>query len=715
MLEDFLRVAQGVGLVLLASGKRSANSMKKATSPFTLYPQSPIQQFAHNIKTIQNAPNHHGVMNSSTLTSSATITSETPKFESTNSLSQTQFVNFNVEKQQEQTVSKTSNIYFDNYGNFASSSIDMKIVEEPQAQTQISDSNLQSSSEPKDHFKAINETPSSIATKQEQKLTNTTSTLSEKSTSEDYGSIMYEALMLGQADITERMKHKSDNTVATEQQQDIHTSEDEIKLHGIGSGLKEKKVPTNSISRAIQFAALGIKIGVNAAFSSKKQDQPESESSENIPKEANKEKPKLSVSDVLTEKNAEILADTLCKMRGAALKIGQVMSIQDESTVPPVIQKALEKVRHAANIMPQWQLEQAMSSQFGEEWKSGFKYFDMKPIAAASIGQVHRGILTNGREVAIKVQYPGVAESIDSDIRNVERLMKYTNLVPRGAFLDKTMEQARKELSMECDYIREAKCQKKFKKLIQEDALAEKQRNYVTDVPMSCFSVPDVVDEFTTRRVLCTELIKYGKTIDQIKDSPVEVRNKVAKLLLKLCLKELFEFKFMQTDPNWSNFFYDVKTDTMHLLDFGACMEFPQEFVDQYIRVVYASATKDVDTVIDASRKMGFLTGEESQEMNEAHAKAAIYIGEPFSTEGVYDFRSAAIPERVTKIIPTLLRHRLTAPPPVTYSLHRKLSGAFLLCNKLDVAIPCREIFLDVYERYMERRAKEMNSQTNKQ
>ncbi|KAG2386604.1 hypothetical protein C9374_002348 [Naegleria lovaniensis] len=698
MLEDFLRVAQGVGMVLLASGKRSASSMKKATSPFTLYPQSPIQQFAHNIKTIQNAPNR--VMDTHT-----SLTSEAPKFESTSlSQQQTQFVNFNEEKQYEPTVPNTSNIYFDNYGNTTTSPVDMRIVEE---QTKSSDTNIQSPSEQTENLKMETST-----TKQDQKLSNITSP-QEKSKSEDYDSIMYESLMLGQADLTERVKHNSDmNTTPTAQQQDIHTSEDEIKLHGIGSGLKEKKVPTNSISRAIQFAALGIKLGVNAAFSSKKQDQPETASSDNTPKEASKEKPKLSVSDVLTEKNAEILADTLCKMRGAALKIGQVMSIQDESTVPPVIQKALEKVRHAANIMPQWQLEQAMTSQFGEEWKSGFKHFDMKPIAAASIGQVHKGILTNGREVAIKVQYPGVAESIDSDIRNVERIMKYTNLVPRGAFLDKTMEQARKELSMECDYIREAKCQKKFKKLIQEDALAEKQRNYVTDVPMSCFNVPDVVDEFTTRRVLCTELIKYGKTIDQIKDSPIEVRNKVAKLLLKLCLKELFEYRFMQTDPNWSNFFYDTKTDTMHLLDFGACMEFPPEFVDQYIRVVYASATKDVDTVIDASRKMGFLTGEESQEMNEAHAKAAIYIGEPFSTEGMYDFRSAAIPERVTKIIPTLLRHRLTAPPPVTYSLHRKLSGAFLLCNKLDVAIPCREIFLDVYDRYMDRRAKETNNTT---
>jgi aarF domain-containing kinase len=129
-------------------------------------------------------------------------------------------------------------------------------------------------------------------------------------------------------------------------------------------------------------------------------------------------------------------------------------------------------------------------------------------------------------------------------------------------------------------------------------------------------------------------------------------------------------------------------------------MHFPSKFTDEYIRVVNASATKDTDTIIDASRKMGFLTGEETKEMNEAHAKAACYVGEPFSVKGSYNFKDADLPRRVTQVLPTMVKHRLTAPPPVTYSLHRKLSGAFLLCYKLDVKIPCRDIFIDVYNDY---------------
>ena len=676
MLEDFLRVAQGVGMVMMASSKKSANFVKKATSPLTLYPQSPCQQLAYNIKTIQQA--------SPTVSSSSSAGSTSPQ--SSEQVVPSSNTDARVQSGEEQV-----KIFFESYGNTN--------------QQEPSKAKTQEFTVPIPHKKElhiIEDVRESNPIKREDQK-------------QEFDSLMFDALSHGQTDLRTKVHQPTHTPQNTNQVQ--YDEDDEIKLHSIDSGLKEQKVPSNSISRAIQFAALGIKLGVNTAKEqlTKKSETNSTESSNStdntaqseqssVPKEKSKS---LSVSDIMTEKNAEILAETLCKMRGAALKLGQMMSIQDESTVPPVIQKALDKVRHAANIMPQWQLESAMSSQFGEEWKSGFKQFDMKPIAAASIGQVHKGVLVDGREVAIKVQYPGVSESIDSDIKNVERVMKYTNLIPRGAFIGQTMEQARKELGMECDYIREAKCQKKFRTLIREDAIAERKRNHITDVPMSSFSVPDVIDEFTTRRVLCTELIKYGKTIDQIKDAPIEVRNRVAKLLMKLCLKELFEFRFMQTDPNWSNFFYDTKTGTMHLLDFGATMEFPQEFVDQYIRVVYASATKDMDTIIDASRKMGFLTGEESQEMNEAHATAAMFIGEPFSKEGAYDFRNQGIPERVTKIIPTMLKHRLTPPPPVTYSLHRKLSGAFLLCNKLDVVIPCREIFLDVYERYQERRAKE--------
>jgi aarF domain-containing kinase len=461
--------------------------------------------------------------------------------------------------------------------------------------------------------------------------------------------------------------------------------------------LREKAIPSTSIGRASHFAGLGAKLLYGTM-------------SEMVRRSFTPQNTPNNYSAFVNEQNAETLADALCKMRGAALKLGQMLSIQDESIVPPVIQKALEKVRHSAYVMPRSQLEAVLRQELGVDWKNHFSSFDLKPIAAASIGQVHNAVLKDGREVAVKVQYPNVKESIDSDIRNLMNLVTYTNLLPRGAYIADTMKQARKELHLECDYEREAQYQRQYKRLLQQSIIEEDQRmiregkQSYFDPPMREFSVPDVVDELSTKRVLTTELV-HGMTIDQVARMDDATRSRVARMLLKICLKELFEFRFMQTDPNWSNFFFDGQK--LHLIDFGACLEFPKHFVDEYIRVVHASATKDQDTIIDASIKMGFLTGEETAEMFDAHAKAAMIVGEPFAKEGIYNFKKHAMPEKVGATIPTMLKGRLTPPPPVTYSLHRKLSGAFLLCYKLDVSIPCRDIFMEIYDRYQTELARE--------
>jgi aarF domain-containing kinase len=479
-----------------------------------------------------------------------------------------------------------------------------------------------------------------------------------------------------------------------------YTTEDLNQPPPTPRDLYPRKVPSSSFSRAMGFGSLGVKLAAGTVTEYFRRSFTSSGEAD------------TSLKALLSnDANAEALATTLCRMRGAALKLGQMLSIQDETLIPASIQKALERVRQAADIMPTDQMLSVLDKEWGPNWREKFLEFDEKPIAAASIGQVHRGVLVDGKEVAIKIQYPGVADSIDSDIRNLRMLVSYTKVLPRGAYLETSMEQARKELKMECDYEREADNMRRFKDLLKEAIRRESERVEALrrdgksishlDPPMSLLSVPDVIDELSTKRVLTTELVR-GFTIDQLALPTVtdETRNRIARLLLKLCLKELFEFKFMQTDPNWSNFFYDPRTSTLHLIDFGACMDFPKKFVDEYLRVVYASATEDEDVVIDASRKMGFLTGDETEIMNKAHAQAAIMVGEPFSRPGIYDFKNRAMPKRVTNVIPTMLKHRLTPPPPVTYSLHRKLSGAFLLCYKLGAQIRCRDIFLDVYNRH---------------
>ncbi len=200
-----------------------------------------------------------------------------------------------------------------------------------------------------------------------------------------------------------------------------------------------------------------------------------------------------------------------------------------------------------------------------------------------------------------------------------------------------------------------------------------------------------------------------GYTLKKLESFDQKTRNWVGTRIMELCLRELFEFRFMQTDPNWSNFFFDPEKKRLILLDFGACREFSRDFTDNYLQVVLASADRDRERCIEYSIKLGFLTGffsihdltisgEETKEMIEAHLTALTAVGDPFSTapDQVFDFGEQRITSQVHSAIPTMFKLRLKPPPEETYSLHRKLAGAFLLCNKLKAQVYCRKLLDNV-------------------
>eukprot|EP00899_Mesostigma_viride_P018703 jgi/Mesvir1/26834/Mv20591-RA.4 len=350
--------------------------------------------------------------------------------------------------------------------------------------------------------------------------------------------------------------------------------------------LTETLVPTNPLSRVWRFGTLAAGLAVGTLQETARRTLQGS----NAP--GGQE-----YSAVLTDKNAERLAFALCRMRGAALKLGQMLSIQDESLIPPQVQAALEKVRHGADVMPYKQLSRVLTSELGPDWERHFERFDHQPVAAASIGQVHYGVLKDGRDVAVKIQYPGVAESINSDVDNLRRIISMTNIFPKGLFIEQAIKVAKEELARECDYVNEAQSQKRFRSLMEG---------------IKGFHVPEVVDHVSTRRVLTTTYV-HGVPIDKVAQMSQAVRNSIAQRLLDLTLRELFQFRFMQTDPNWSNFLYDQDTDTLTLIDFGAARPYPKPFVDDYLRMVHACAIKDRAGVIEYSRRLGFLTGEENE------------------------------------------------------------------------------------------------------
>lgn len=386
---------------------------------------------------------------------------------------------------------------------------------------------------------------------------------------------------------------------------------------------------------------------------------------------------------LLTPKNINRLAEQLARMRGAAMKIGQLVSMDSGEVLPPELAQIMARLRDDAHFMPPAQLKRVLNAQWPASWLSAFRKFDVRPIAAASIGQVHRAQLKDGRDLAIKVQYPGVARSIDADVANVGALMRMSGLLPKGFAIAPYLDEARKQLHDETDYAREGASLAQFSQLMEGS---------------NRFKVPEFHTDWSTDSILAMSFVK-GVPIERTVDQSQELRDAIAADLIELTLREIFDFRLMQTDPNFANYLYDPEADQIVLLDFGAARVLDDALVTQYGDLFRHGLTDDVDGLIAVSEALGFVSPDVPDPfLDEIIAMirmvfAALRDTRPF--EFADDTLSAQMQRRGEALASAGF-----VPPPIpidTLLLQRKFGGMFLLAKRLRARVDVTEII----ERYI--------------
>ncbi|MDP6879950.1 MAG: AarF/ABC1/UbiB kinase family protein [Alteromonas macleodii] len=431
-----------------------------------------------------------------------------------------------------------------------------------------------------------------------------------------------------------------------------------------------RAVPTSRLSRIGRLGSLAGRIAGNVV-------------SQGAGQLLKGEKPALS-SLLLTPKNISNIADQLASMRGAAMKLGQLISMDAGDFLPEELAVILGRLRDDADPMPKDQLIVTLNQSWGEKWQDDLLYFSFAPIAAASIGQVHKVITMDGRMLAVKVQYPGVKKSIDSDVDNVATLIKLTGLVPKSLDINPLLQEAKAQLHQEADYVREADMLNRYRALVESTDILCKGNN--------AFVIPQTFAPLTTSTVLAMDFIE-AQDLDALLNEPQDVRDAVMTALMTLFFNEIFHFKLLQSDPNLANYQFKPDTKEIVLLDFGATRDVPDAISAQYQTLLNSAAANDRAMMQQAAFRIGLIDESHSQTQVDAVINIGMEACEAIRCEGAYDFGQSDLIARLhEKGMALTMEHNFWHTPPVdALFIHRKLGGLFLLAKRLKAKVDMRK------------------------
>lgn len=382
---------------------------------------------------------------------------------------------------------------------------------------------------------------------------------------------------------------------------------------------------------------------------------------------------------LLTPGNAKRVADELARLRGAAMKVGQLLSMDAGDLLPPELTDILSRLRADAKPMPLSQLAKVLDEQWGKDWNTRFRQFSFQPLAAASIGQVHSAHTKDGRHLALKIQYPGIRASINSDVDNVATLLRVSGLIPKSVDFKPLLEEAKQQLHAEADYPQEARWLRRYRELLADE---------------EAFILPDVYDDFTSDSILAMSYVS-GTPVEKLAHGSQEERDRIMTLLLRLLFREIFEFRLIQTDPNFANYLYDSQTQKLVLLDFGATREYPEKIAEAYRQLMQGAMQNDRRSMDAAAESIGFFQHYIRPEQREAVLDLFQQACEPLTHEGAYDFGKSGLAARIRDSGMTLSMEKdyWHTPPADALFLHRKLGGLYLLAARLKARVDVRGLF----------------------
>ena len=431
---------------------------------------------------------------------------------------------------------------------------------------------------------------------------------------------------------------------------------------------KSAPVPQSRISRLARMGSLAGRIAGNVML----------EGGKHL---AKGKKPVMSEL-LLTPSNLNQVADKLSNMRGAAMKMGQLLSMDSGNLLPDELSSILDRLRSDAVTMPMSQLVMVLESHWGKDWDERFNRFSFEPLAAASIGQVHEATCTQGRHLAIKVQYPGVLQSIDSDIDNVHSLLRMTGIIPKTLDLQPLVDEARQQLKQEADYLMEG---------AHLDAYREHLKGFERNNDLV---IPAYYPELSTSEILTMDYVA-GDSLDSLRSMSNSKRTDIMSLMFSLFFAELFDFKTVQTDPNLANYLYQADNHKLVLLDFGAVRGFSSEFVSKYHKAICAATNQDREALDQALHSLGFFESGMKVANREVVLDIFTLAAEPLRYEGDYSFGQSDLAKRIQErgLSVSSDPDAWHTPPPDVLFLHRKMAGLYLMATRLNASVNVQALF----------------------